>query len=199
MFTGIVEELGVLHSTQKTADGIRLRINASKVLQGTHVSSSICVNGVCLTAIEMGSDYFDCDVMAVTCDKSNLGSLQAGDALNLERALLVGGRLEGHFMLGHVDAKARVLSVLPEAERYLLCCELLPALRSWLLPQGTVALDGVSLTVADLAFDSFTVALIAHTRHASTLGHKKSGDWLNVEADYLAKLVVNSLTRLKTS
>ncbi len=181
MFTGIVEELGTVGSR----NGSRLRINSTTVLEGSDLGASIAVNGCCLTVVATdGSTYWDADVSDETYSRTNLGSLQAGDVVNLERPMALGERLGGHMVLGHVDAVGHVVSPAPD-----LVIRIPRDLMHLIVEKGSVTVDGISLTAFDLTADTFRVAVIPHTTAVTTLGVRKAGDAVNIEMDVLAKHV----------
>ncbi|GDX20184.1 riboflavin synthase subunit alpha [Actinomycetes bacterium] len=181
MFTGIVEELGTVGSR----NGSRLRIKATTVLEGSDLGASIAVNGCCLTVVATdGSSYWDADVSDETYSRTNLGSLQAGDVVNLERPMALGERLGGHMVLGHVDAVGHVVSPAPD-----LVIRIPSDLMHLIVEKGSVTVDGISLTAFDLTADTFRVAVIPHTTAVTTLGVRKPGDAVNIEMDVLAKHV----------
>jgi riboflavin synthase len=181
VFTGIVEELGTVGSR----NGSRLRINASVVLEGSELGASIAVNGCCLTVVATdGSSYWDADVSEETYSRTNLGALQAGDVVNLERPMALGERLGGHIVLGHVDAVGHVVSSAPD-----LVIRIPRDLMHLIVEKGSVTVDGISLTAFDLTSDTFRVAVIPHTTAVTTLGVRKPGDAVNIEMDVLAKHV----------
>ena len=181
MFTGIVEELGTVGSR----NGSRLRINSTTVLEGSDLGASIAVNGCCLTVVATdGSSYWDADVSEETYSRTNLGSLQTGDVVNLERPMALGERLGGHMVLGHVDAVGHVVSPAPD-----LVIRIPRDLMHLIVEKGSVTVDGISLTAFDLSSDTFRVAVIPHTTAVTTLGVRKPGDAVNIEMDVLAKHV----------
>ena len=181
MFTGIVEELGKVGSR----NGSRLRINATTVLEGSDLGASMAVNGCCLTVVATdGTSYWDADVSEETYSRTNLGSLQAGDVVNLERPMALGERLGGHIVLGHVDAVGHVVSAAPD-----LVIRIPRDLMHLIVEKGSVTVDGISLTAFDLTADTFRVAVIPHTASVTTLGVRKPGDAVNIEMDVLAKHV----------
>jgi riboflavin synthase len=181
VFTGIVEELGKVGSRK----GSRLRINSITVLEGSDLGASIAVNGCCLTVVATdGSSYWDADVSDETYSRTNLGSLQAGDVVNLERPMALGERLGGHMVLGHVDAVGHVVSPAPD-----LVIRIPRDLMHLIVEKGSVTVDGISLTAFDLTADTFRVAVIPHTTAVTTLGVRKAGDAVNIEMDVLAKHV----------
>jgi riboflavin synthase len=181
VFTGIVEELGKVGSR----NGSRLRINSTTVLEGSNLGASIAVNGCCLTVVATdGSSYWDADVSEETYSRTNLGSLQSGDVVNLERPMALGERLGGHMVLGHVDAVGHVVSPAPD-----LVIRIPRDLMHLIVEKGSVTVDGISLTAFDLTADTFRVAVIPHTTAVTTLGVRKPGDAVNIEMDVLAKHV----------
>ena len=181
MFTGIVEELGKVGSR----NGSRLRINSTTVLEGSDLGASIAVNGCCLTVVATdGSSYWDADVSEETYSRTNLGSLQTGDVVDLERPMALGERLGGHMVLGHVDAVGHVVSPAPD-----LVIRIPRDLMHLIVEKGSITVDGISLTVFDLSADTFRVAVIPHTTAVTTLGVRKVGDAVNIEMDVLAKHV----------
>lgn len=189
MFTGIIEELGVLRAVRRGAGSAQLVISAKKILEDTRVGDSISVNGVCLTAVSFTSSEFTADVMAETLAKTNLSSLNVGDRVNLERALRLGDRLGGHLVSGHIDGTGTVAKLEKHDIATLLTIEAPPEVMRYIIKKGSVAIDGVSLTVVDFKRGSFQVSLIPHTAHLTTLGFKKVGDTVNLEADIVGKYI----------
>jgi riboflavin synthase len=185
MFTGIVEEIGV---AREVSPG-RLVVSAKKVIQGTNPGDSMAVNGVCLTVTSISGNNISVDVMAETMRRSNIGRLHYGDPVNLERAVLVGGRFGGHFVQGHVDDTGKVLSVIPEGEALIVKMSVPPKLMRYIVNKGFIAVDGASLTVMEPDVFSFSVSLVAFTRKQTTLGTRKPGDVVNLEVDIIAKYV----------
>ena len=185
MFTGIVEEIGIVRETSSN----RLAIEAHKVLEGTEVGDSIAVNGVCLTVTSLSGQGFSVDIMPETLRRSNLGRLHYGDQVNLERALVAGGRLGGHLVLGHVDATGEVVTITPEEAARVMRISPPAELMPYIVDKGFIAVDGVSLTIAGLDNFSFTVSLVTHTLKHTTLGNRRPGDVVNLEADIIAKYV----------
>lgn len=189
MFTGIIEEKGILRSIRHGSFSAALEIEACKVLEGTAVGDSIATNGVCLTVTSVGKGGFTADVMAQTLRNTSLGNLKPGHEVNLERAMMAGGRFGGHMVSGHVDACGRVVSLHDEDIAVLMTVSIERALMRFIPPKGSVTLDGVSLTVAFTGDDTFTVSLIPHTRHVTALGRLRPGDAVNVEVDMLARYI----------
>ena len=180
MFTGIVEELGSVAAR----NGSRLRIAARRVLEDSAIGASIAVNGCCLTVVQAGEDWWEADVSDETFRRTTLGTLRAGDAVNLERPMAADGRFGGHVVLGHVDLVGEVVSPAPDL-RVRIGSEHMHLL----VEKGSISVDGVSLTVFGLDADSFRVAVIPHTASVTTLGVRKASDKVNIELDVLAKHV----------
>jgi len=192
MFTGIVEELG-----QVAVAGSKLSITASRILEDLTIGGSIAVNGVCLTAVEVSEKGFTADLAPETLDRSNLGDLKAGDGVNLERPITLAARLSGHIMQGHVDGTAVLesLTSLPDGN-WELRVRVPEALDRYLVYKGSIAIDGISLTIADITDRVVRVAIIPHTYTATNLSGRKPGDRVNIECDMLAKHVEKLLGRV---
>jgi riboflavin synthase len=189
VFTGIVEGTGVVRAARLGSDSVRLRIEATYDIAGIRVGDSIAVNGTCLTVTECTGGVFDADVTAETLARTTLGGLRQGDVVNLERPVAVGDRLGGHVMQGHVDGVGRVVRRDPQGDAGWLEVDAPPTVARYIVEKGSVAVDGVSLTVAQREGNRFTVCLIPHTISATTLGHLEAGSGVNLEADILAKYV----------
>ncbi|HBT46362.1 MAG TPA: riboflavin synthase [Peptococcaceae bacterium] len=187
MFTGIIEEIGTVRNLKLEGENARLVIGARKVLEGTQIGDSVAVNGVCLTVVELLDDGLAVEMMAETLRVTNLGRLRPGEGVNLERALRLGDRLGGHLVSGHVDGVVRILSRRRVGTAEELELELPPNVRPYVVPKGSVALDGTSLTVIARRGDSFSVGLIPHTLRETVLGRKRVGDEVNMEVDWLAR------------
>lgn len=199
MFTGIVEELGRVVALDAGADSARLTVAGPLVTSDAEHGASIAVNGVCLTVVEHDSEQFTVDVMAETLDRSSLGTLSAGDPVNLERAMAASSRFGGHIVQGHVDGTTRILARTP-GERWEVVQFGLPnALARYVVEKGSITVDGVSLTVSSVDDATFSVSLIPTTLSLTTLGHKEVGDTVNLEVDVLAKYVERLLTSKETS
>lgn len=194
MFTGIIEEIGIVRSIQ----GDALTTRAGKVLEGTRVGDSISVNGVCLTVISQDSSSFKVNVMPETLKRTNLGNLHPGDTVNLERAMTLGGRMGGHLVQGHVDATGKLLSLVPVEKAVLARYSAPPELMQYVVPKGFIAVDGVSLTVTEVNASSFSVSLVAITQETTNLAQRHPGDAVNLEVDILAKYVQKMLEGRKT-
>ncbi|MDQ3765948.1 MAG: riboflavin synthase [Actinomycetota bacterium] len=186
MFTGIVQP-GVLSSARRRKEVLGLRVGSRPVARELRVGDSVAVNGVCLTAREVGRRTFSVDVTNETVTRSTLGGLRPGQAVNLELPLRVSDRLGGHIVQGHVDGTATMARITSDGASRRMWFEVDPALRRYLIPKGSVAVDGVSLTVVSAEKSSFEVMLIPHTLEETTLGHLQSGDSVNVEVDMMAK------------
>ena len=195
MFTGIVEEMGVIGNLAPGQSSAALTVEAARVLDDIRLGDSIAVNGACLTVTGFSAGSFTVDVMYETLRKTNLGRLQAGSRVNLERALAMGDRLGGHLVAGHVDAAGVILSLQYNGISTEMWVAAPGELEQYLIPQGSVTLDGVSLTIAALKEGALMVGLIPRTRETTTLGGKKTGDLLNIEADLLGKYVSSLLQR----
>jgi riboflavin synthase len=192
MFTGIVEELGRVETA-----GPRLSIACAKVLEDLTVGASIAVNGVCLTAVDIRPDGFSADLAPETLDRSNLGDLEPGDGVNLERPITLAARLNGHIMQGHVDGTAILESLRAlENDNWELLARIPDALDRYLVFKGSIAIDGISLTIADVTDGLVRVAIIPHTYAATNLAIRRPGDHLNIECDMLAKHVEKLLARI---
>ena len=194
MFTGIIEETGRIESIVQDGDSAVITINASKVLEGTKVGDSIAVNGVCLTATSVTGGRFTADVMAETLRRSSLGSLVHGSMVNLERAMPANGRFGGHIVSGHIDGTGTIRSMEKEANAIWVEIATKPALLKYIVEKGSIAIDGISLTVAKLTSDSFSVSVIPHTGEETTLLKKYPGDIVNLENDIVGKYVERLLT-----
>jgi riboflavin synthase len=195
MFTGIVEEIGIVKATSRD----RLTFEAHKVLEGMKVGDSIAVNGVCLTVVSLENRGFSVNVMPETLRCSNLGRLHYSDQVNLERALVLGGRLGGHLVLGHVDDMGEVMDVTGEEAARIMRISAPAKLMPYIVDKGFIAVDGISLTVIDLDDFSFVVSLVAYTMEHTTLGEKRPGAVVNLEADVIAKYVENLKERKRQS
>ncbi len=189
MFTGIVEELGTIAEIVDQGDAIRLTVAATTVLDGTGLGDSISVNGCCLTVSALGEDRWTADLMQETLDKTSLAGVVPGDRVNLERAVTVDKRLGGHIVQGHVDGVGEVISRSPSAHWEVVEISLPAHLARYLVDKGSITVDGVSLTVVEAREASFTVSLIPETLARTTLGSRRPGDSVNLEADVIAKHV----------
>lgn len=189
MFTGLIEELGTVKGIRSQAGGMRLSITGKTVLDGMKAGDSIAVNGACLTVVEMSHSLFGADVSKETLTKTTLGRLRVGDRVNLERAMRPTDRLGGHLVAGHVDAVGVIRTIERTGEASLFTFEAPPEVLRYLIYKGSIAIDGISLTVNEVQGERFTVTLIPHTARQTTLGFKKAGDPVNLEADMIGKYV----------
>lgn len=195
MFTGIVEELGGIREIHREADSITLTIRATTVLDDVHHGDSIAVNGVCLTVVEFGDDFFTADLMQETLDRSSLGQVEVGSKVNLERATAVGQRLGGHIVQGHVDGTGEVISRTPGERWEVVRISLPEHLSKYVVEKGSIAVDGTSLTVSAVGEGFFEVSLIPTTLTDSVIGSTAVGAKVNLEVDVLAKYVEKMLER----
>lgn len=195
MFTGIVEELGEIREIHREADSITLTIRATTVLDDVHHGDSIAVNGVCLTVVEFGDDFFTADLMQETLDRSSLGQVEVGSKVNLERATAVGQRLGGHIVQGHVDGTGEVISRTPGERWEVVRISLPEHLSKYVVEKGSIAVDGTSLTVSGVGEGFFEVSLIPTTLTDSVIGSTAVGTKVNLEVDVLAKYVEKMLER----
>jgi riboflavin synthase len=189
MFTGIIEELGSVRSVEERGENARLVIDAKTVTEGTKHGDSIAVNGVCLTALDIHDDSFAADVSRETLLRSTLGSLKPGAPVNLERAVTPETRLGGHMVQGHVDARGRFVSVEDLGESWTVRISYPPELARYLVFKGSVAVEGISLTIANLMDEYFEIAIIPKTWELTNLSQLKPGDSVNLEVDVIGKYV----------
>jgi riboflavin synthase len=189
VFTGIVEEMGRVVRVTRSGGGLGLHISAREVLVATHIGDSMAVNGVCLTVTGLGAGGFSAQVMPETVNRTTLGSVAAGDWVNLERARQIGGRLGGHLVTGHIDGLAEVVAVRSQVASRVLRFRAPSQCLRYVVPKGSITLDGVSLTVAENSGDTFAVALIPHTMAHTTLGRCAVGARVNFESDLIGKYV----------
>ena len=189
MFTGIVEELGKIQSLAINGKSGKIAIRAKKVLEGTKIGDSLAVNGICLTVVSMQPDGFTADVMAETVRRSSLGSCRSGDLVNLERAMAADGRFGGHIVAGHIDGTGTIRSLRQEENAVWVTIDTQPELLELIVEKGSIAIDGISLTVAAAGSRSFQVSVIPHTGEETTLLKKKAGDLVNLETDLVGKYV----------
>jgi riboflavin synthase len=189
MFTGIIEELGSVRSIEERGENARLVIHARVVTEGTNHGDSISVNGVCLTALDITDDSFGADVSRETLLRSTLGRLRPGAPVNLERAVTPATRLGGHIVQGHVDARGQFAGVEDHGESWSLRIAYPQEIARYLVFKGSVAVEGISLTIAGLADDHFEIAIIPKTWEVTNLSHLKPGDEVNIEVDILGKYI----------
>lgn len=190
MFTGIIEEVGKLEGIGGGAHDRAVRIAAHKVLEGTHQGDSIAVNGVCLTVTRLGSRFFEADVSHETIMRTSFEHLALGSSVNLERALRLEDRLGGHIVSGHIDGVGTVARIANDGNSFLYEISVGESIRSQLVEKGSIAIEGISLTIAHVSDVGFTASVIPHTRAHTNLAEKKPGDIVNVECDIIGKYVM---------
>ena len=189
MFTGIVEEIGTLKAVQKGRHSAVLRIQARKILEDVHIGDSIAVNGICLTVTEFNANEFAADVMHETMSRTNLGQLQQGSPVNLERAMAANGRFGGHIVSGHVDGVGTISSITRDDNAIWYTISAAPEILRYIVEKGSITIDGTSLTVARVSDKDFAISAIPHTVAVTILGQKKVGDKVNLENDIIGKYV----------
>ena len=190
MFTGIVEEIGTVKSVQSKV----ITIEASKIFDDLHLGDSVAVNGTCLTVSSFDNKIFNADVTQETLNRTNLGSLKNGSKVNLERAMTLSGRFGGHIVSGHIDGGGSIKSMKKDDNAIILTIEVSKHLMKYIVEKGSVAVDGISLTVASLTDNSFSIAVIPHTLKETVSYYKKEGDKVNIENDVIGKYVERLLT-----
>lgn len=195
MFTGLVEETGTLVASEPHNGKLRLRIRAERIMDDLAIDHSVAVQGVCLTVVERDASSFCVDVITETLTKTTIGTLSEGSPVNLERAVRMADRLGGHLVQGHVDATGVVERIITDDGRWEMWVGFPTTYRKWLIPVGSVCINGVSLTVADLTDTSLKVAIIPHTLAVTTLGNLAVGDPVNLEFDMLAKYIEQLMPR----
>lgn len=189
MFTGIIEELGIIRKISISGHSGSITIEASKVLEGTRIGDSIAVNGICLTVTSMAGDSFTADIMAETVRRSCLKGAVSGDKVNLERAMAADGRFGGHIVSGHVDGTGTIIGMHREENAVWVTISAEPSIMKFIVEKGSVCLDGISLTVAKVGTTDFSVSVIPHTGEETTLLRKKTGSLINIENDVVGKYV----------
>lgn len=189
MFTGIIEELGVIQEIKKSSKSSKLLIKANKVLENTNVGDSICTNGVCLTVTDLKANSFEADVMAETLRRSNLGDLTVGSKVNLERALTLESRLGGPIVSGHIDGVGEIISLVKEDNATWVTVKAKSDILRYVVLKGSITIDGISLTVAYVDENVFKVSIIPHTAQETTLLNKSIGETVNLECDVISKYV----------
>jgi len=195
MFTGIIEEMGVIAQITRGAQSGQIVIQAKKILEDCKIGDSIAINGACLTVIRAGADSFTADVAPETLRRTNLGELSRGDKVNLERSLRLQDRLSGHIVLGHVDEVGLITRMQAEDNATIMRVVVSGDAMRYIVQKGSVCVDGISLTIANLLEDAFDVSLIPYTKEITTLGEKKVGDRVNIEVDILGRYVERLLSQ----
>ena len=189
MFTGIIEEVGTIKQIARGQHSAVLTIQAQTVLEGTKLGDSIAVNGICLTVTRLLEDAFTADVMHETLNRSSLSRLTVGDAVNLERAMAANGRFGGHIVAGHVDGVGTISNIRRDDTAVWYTVQAVPAILRYVVEKGSIAIDGISLTVARVEPDRFAVSVIPHTAAVTLLGRRRTGDRVNLESDIIGKYV----------
>jgi riboflavin synthase len=194
MFTGIIEGLGTIirfDKNTKTRSEAKMMVNLGKLAKGLRVGDSVAINGVCLTAIHIAKGMAKFEMVGETIKKTNLGSLENGDRVNIERSLKMGDRLEGHFVLGHVDGSGIISKINKQTNQVQIWIELPKELSKYVAKKGSITIDGISLTIVDKIKNKFSVSIIPHTMKVTNLGLKKIGDKVNIETDVLGKYILS--------
>ncbi len=189
MFTGIIEEVGIIKSIQKSTNSIKLTIYANKIFQDLKIGDSIAVNGICLTVTKMNNNEFTADVMHETIDRTSLSTLKKGSTVNLERALLVSDRFGGHIVLGHIDGIGTITNIKKDNIAIWYTIKAEPNIMKYIVDKGSVAIDGISLTVAKVSKDNFSISAIPHTLENTTLLGKSINEVVNIENDCIGKYI----------
>jgi riboflavin synthase len=189
MFTGIIEGSGAISAIRPSGQGRRLSVTAGFLLNGTKIGDSIAVNGACLTVVTLSGARFDADVSPETIDRTTLKHAKTGDRVNLERALTLSGRLDGHLVSGHIDGTATITHKTKKGNAILIGFAVSPELARYMIPKGSVAVDGISLTINTCNETGFEVGVIPHTAEMTTIGIKAVGDDVNIENDMIGKYV----------
>lgn len=191
MFTGIIEEIGKINEIKETGKKNSITISCNTVLGDMKLGDSIAVNGICLTVSRFDDKIFTADVMPVTFQKSNLKNNRSGEFVNLERALQLKSRLGGHLVSGHIDGSGKIVSITKQDNATKFKIQIDPKQRKYLIPEGSICIDGISLTIAELEQDNLTVSIIPETIRNTTLQYKKTSDTVNIESDMVGKYLYN--------
>ncbi len=199
MFTGIIEELGSVQSIFSGSVSGEISIQAKTVMEGTKLGDSIAVNGICLTVIHIGKDGFVANVMPETLQRTNLGNLRKGDLVNLERALAANGRLGGHIVSGHIDGTGVIISLRRDGNAFLVGIKTSAEILSMVVEKGSIAIDGISLTVVSVSDTDFLVSVIPHTGKETTLLNNETGATVNLETDIIGKYIKKLLMPMEIS
>lgn len=189
MFTGIIEEVGTVKEVQRNGNNSFIRIQAEKILSDVNIGDSISVNGVCLTVTRYDRNIFQADVMNETLNRSSLGSLRTGSPVNLERAMSANGRFGGHIVSGHIDGTGIITNIRNDGIAVWYTINAKPEIMRYIIEKGSIAIDGISLTVAEVSKNNFSVSIIPHTAEQTILSTKKAGDIVNLESDIIGKYV----------
>ncbi len=195
MFTGLVEEIGIVKAVKPAGDGINLEISCNEVLEGTSRGDSLSINGACQTVTALGKDSFTVYASKITCETTTLGRFRPGSRVNLERAMKAGSRFGGHMVQGHVDGKGKILSLKSDSEGLEISIETGQDLLKYMAHRGSVAVDGISLTIVSLIENGFVLYLIPESLSKTIVSRWKTGDEVNIEVDILAKYIERMLSK----
>ncbi len=195
MFTGIIEGLGTIKKIKSSGQSSRITIDTGFSLESTKIGDSIAVNGTCLTAVEINQNQFDADVAPETLDKTVIGDLHPGDRVNLERALRLSDRLDGHLVSGHVDGTGLIEEKQPLANAIIIKIKLPEDLARYTIQKGSIAIDGISLTINECGDGFIKLSIVPHTAKLTTIGFKKPGDRVNIETDVIGKYIEQFVSR----
>lgn len=198
MFTGIIEEVGAVENIILESQKATIIISCSKILEDVQLGDSIAVNGLCLTVTEFSENRFSADMMPVTLQKSSLGKLNQGSRVNLERALQLQSRLGGHLVSGHIDGVGIIASIIPTGNAFLFRISVSESQLKFMIPEGSLTVEGISLTIAEIDSSAVTVSIIPHTLESTILCEKRVGDQVNLESDLIGKYVYNFLNKSAT-
>jgi len=199
MFTGIIEELGEISAIRKSSEGGIITIKADVVAEGTKIGDSISVNGVCLTVVDIGGRSVTMDILGETLKRSTLAKVSVGEMVNLERSLQPSSRLGGHFVFGHIDCRGSVVDVTRVGRDWVYRISVDESMMPFIAEKGSIAVDGISLTVAETAKADFTVHVVPHTYDNTTMLSRKRGDEVNIEVDMLARYVYRIISSMRES
>lgn len=194
MFTGLIEETGDVQNIVHGAKSCKITIKAKKVLEDVKIGDSIAVNGTCLTVVDFGSSFFTADVMPETVKRTILAKLKNGDIVNLERTMALGDRFGGHIVSGHIDGLGEIVNMKKDDNAIVIAIKVSSEVVKYIIEKGSVAIDGISLTVVSVDSESFSVSIIPHTAAMTNLYYKKAGDYVNIETDVIGKYVERLLS-----
>ena len=195
MFTGIIEEIGIVLSISKDTNTAQITFKAEKILEDLNIGDSIAVNGLCLTVSKIDKNTFTADIMPISLKKSNLRNFIIGDKVNLERAIKLKSRIGGHLMSGHIDCTGKIIDLKRKDNSLLIEIEIPENIKKFIIPEGSIAVNGISLTVAQITSKGFIVSIVPHTFQKTTLSSVKIGFIVNLEADMIGKYVYNFLQK----
>lgn len=199
MFTGIIEEIGFIEKSTPIAGGLQLKIKADKILDDIKINDSICIDGICLTVIQTDTNSFWVDAVGATLEKTTFNKTQSNNVVNLERSVRLNDRLGGHLVQGHVNGIGTITEIKKLGENYFVKIKISDELEKYLIKEGSIAINGISLTIADLDANVISISIIPHTWQNTNLKSKKINDFVNVEIDILAKYVEKLLSKSNSS